>query len=251
MKQTSIDKINKVYVAIKDHEEFKMYAELLKDVIRAEAMTPVKAGKFNIYNYVADDDIRPAMNGVFLDRGNKVASDSHILISIKEEYEPEYEGRVMYKDGSFYDMRRRVKDEDGNWKDVAQYTSWEDENGHRYSIYPKWESVIPREDGYSKVKVDREAREKFYKWVEEKRVEHKAEYGKGTKWDNTWYVKLGNCGFKAVFLDKLFTAMDFLGTDEVFVHPEGRRAAMVKSDKGVCILMPVMIDERFNGLVLG
>lgn len=92
MKQTSIDKINKVYVAIKDSDEFKMYAELLKDVIRAEAMTPVKAGKFNIYNYVANDEIHPSMCGVYHENGMKVASDSHILIAIEEEYPEEMEG---------------------------------------------------------------------------------------------------------------------------------------------------------------
>lgn len=248
MKQTSIDKISKVYVALQG-SEYAGLAELLQDVIRAEAITPAKAGKFNIYNYVADDEIRPAMNGVFLNDGWKTASDSHILISIKEEYDKEFEGRVMYKDGSFYNIHRRVKDENGEWVEKDQFTAYKDDEGHERTIYPKWESVIPNVSagGYRPYKFDRE---KFYSWVDEKRTEHKAETGKGIKWSPNWLCKVGPCGFKAEWFARFIEAMDALGTDEVYLHEDGRHAALVQSDKGKCVLMPVLIEDRYESVTL-
>ena len=256
MKQTSIDKINKVYVAIKDHEEFKMYAELLKDVIRAEAMTPVKAGKFNIYNYVTKDQIRPSMCGVYHDKGMKVASDSHILIAFEEEYPEEFEGGVVLKDGSFVEIEEHVWDpESKETKTIKHRTSYVDKDGHNHPIFPKWRDIIPNivAGGYMPYKFDRE---KFYKWVEGLRVAHKTEYGKGIKFGTDWFVKVGPCGFKAEWFNLMIEAMDFLGADQIYLHDEGRRAGVIKTDKGVCISMPILLAEDFsedkpNHVILG
>lgn len=245
MKQTSIDKISKVYVALQG-SEYAGLAELLQDVIRAEAMTPAKAGKFNIYNYVADDEIRPAMNGVFLNDGWKTASDSHILISIKEDYPAEYEGAVLLKDGSYVETEVAVWDAESNKPVTIQHrTAWVDKDGNNHHVYPKWESVIPNVSagGYRPYKFDRE---KFYSWVDEKRTEHKAETGKGIKWSPNWLCKVGPCGFKAEWFARFIEAMDALGTDEVYLHEDGRHAALVQSDKGKCILMPVMQPDSFG-----
>jgi len=249
MKQTSIDKISKVYVALQG-SEYAGLADLLQDVIRAEAMTPAKAGKFNIYNYVADDEIRPAMNGVFHDRGNKVASDAHILIAIKEEYPAEYEGAVLLKDGSYVETEETVWDAEHNKSVTIQHrTAWVDKDGNNRTIYPKWESVIPNVSagGYRPYKFDRE---KFYSWIDEKRTEHKAETGKGIKWSPNWLCKVGPCGFKAEWFARFIEAMDALGTDEVYLHEDGRHAALVQSDKGKCILMPVLIEDRYESVTL-
>lgn len=246
MKQTSIDKINQVYMAIKDSDEFKMYAELLKDIIRAEAMPPVKAGKFNLYNYVADDQIRPSMCGVYHENGMKVASDSHILIAIEDEYPEEMEGGVVLKDGSFVEIEEHVWDPEGRVTNTIKHrTSYVDKDGHNHPIFPKWRDVIPNIDngGWKAYKFDRE---KFYKWVEGLRVAHKTEYGKGVKWQPTWFCKVGPCGFKAEWFNRMIEAMDFLGTDEIFLHDEGRRAAVIKTDKGVCISMPAMLEDNFS-----
>lgn len=237
MKQTSIDKISKVYVALQGSEYSKL-AELLQDVIRAEATTPAKAGKFNIYNYVSKDTCRPAMNGVFLNEGWKTASDGHILISIKEEYDKAFEGRVMYKDGSFYSFRRIVQNDAGKYDEIDQFTTYTDDNGHERSIYPKWQSVIPdiEKGGFKPYTFDKE---KFYKWVDERRVQHKAETGKGIKWAKDWRCIVGEYVFDAELFAKFIEAMDYLGTYNVYECSEQRKA-VVRSDKGVCILMPVM-----------
>lgn len=253
MKQTSIDKLSEVYNYIKGNSwkltTADQAAAFIQDVIRAEAMTPAKAGKFNLYNYVANDEIRPAMNGVFHDRGNKVASDAHIMIAIKEDYPAEYEGAVLLKDGSYVESPETVWDAESNKSVTIQHrTSWVDKNGHNHPVYPKWESVIPNvgAGGYLPYKFNRE---KFYSWVDEKRTAHKAETGKGIKWSPNWMCEVGPCGFNAKLFAKFIEAMDALGTNEVYLHQDGRHAALAQSDKGLCILMPRIKDAPVEDFV--
>lgn len=214
-------------------------------------MTPAKAGKFNLYNYVENSEIRPAMCGVFHDGGNKVACDSHILVAIKEDYPAEYEGAVLLKDGSYVEIEETKWDKERKHHETIKHrTSYVDQEGHDRRIYPKWRDIIPNVGGggYLPYKFDRE---KFYSWIDEKRTAHKAETGKGIKWSPNWLCKVGPCGFKAELFAKFIEAMDALGTDEVYLHEDGRRAALVQSDKGLCILMPVMIDEnRYESVTL-
>lgn len=249
MKQTSIDKISKVYVALQGSEYAKL-AELLQDVIRAEAMTPAKAGKFNLYNYVESSEIRPCMCGVFHDGGNKVACDSHILVAIKEDYPAEYEGAVLLKDGSYVEIEEVKWDKERKHCETIKHrTGYVDQEGRNRTIYPKWRDIIPdiKRGGYSSYKFDRE---KFYSWVDEKRTEYKAETGKGIKWSPNWLCKVGPCGFKAEWFAKFIEAMDALGTDEIYLDEDGRRAALVQSDKGLCILMPVLIEDRYESVTI-
>ncbi|MBO6248429.1 MAG: hypothetical protein J6N54_06425 [Bacteroidales bacterium] len=260
MKQTSINKLSEVYNALRDPENARITnqqaAEMIQQVIRAEAMTPAKAGKFNLYNYVANDQIRPAMKGVFHDRGNKVASDAYIMIVIKENYPAEYEGAVLLKDGSYVEIEEVKWDKERKHCETIKHrTSYMDQEGRNHPIYPKWREVIPNLErgGYSPYKFDRE---KFFKWVEDLRTAHKTETGKGIKWSPMWFCKVGPCGFKAEWFARFIEAMDALGTDEVYLHEDGRRAALVQSDKGVCILMPVMLADNFgednpNHVILG
>lgn len=249
MKQTSINKLSAVYNALRNPENATINnmqaAEMIQQVIRAEAMTPAKAGKFNIYNYVAKDETNQALKGVFHDRGNKVASDAHILIAIKEDYPAEYEGTVLLKDGSYVETEVAVWDAEHNKSVTIQHrTAWVDKDGHNRTIYPKWESVIPDEKklGYQPYTFDKQ---KFYDWVDKLRTAWKTENGKGIKWDGRWYCKIGPCVFQAEFFSKLIEAMEYLGATEVLMG-DSRRAALVRSDKGVCLLMPVMQPDTFS-----
>lgn len=249
MKQTSINKLSEVYNALRDPENATINnmqaAEMIQQVIRAEAMTQAKAGKFNIYNYVAKDKIRPAMNGVFHDNGNKVASDCHILIAIKEDYPAEYEGAVLLKDGSYVETPETVWDAEANKCVTIQHrTAWVDKDGNNHHVFPNWQSVIPDEKklGYQPYTFDKQ---KFYDWVDKLRTAWKTENGKGIKWNECWYCKVGPCVFKAEFFSKLIEAMEYLGATEVLMA-DSLRAAMVRSDKGVCILIPVMQPDTFG-----
>lgn len=150
MKKTSLDKISQVYGLLVDGG-LTFEAGILKDVIRAES-AETKQGKFDIYKFACKDtNLRPAMCGVFHDDGNKVASDAHVLVALKESYPEEYEHRDLYANGEL--LAPEIK-------------------------YPNWRSVIPNieqeDSGYVPIKVEAK---KFYDWIAEKRADYKARQG--------------------------------------------------------------------------
>ncbi len=67
--------------------------------------TPRSTGKFNIYDWCADDDLRPALNCVFHDEGFEIASNGHLLVCLKSDYAPELEGKLIDRVGENYDGR--------------------------------------------------------------------------------------------------------------------------------------------------
>lgn len=116
--------------------------------------------------------------------------------------------------------------------------------GCEHAIYPDWQSIIPdiENGGYKPYTFDKE---KFYKWVDELRIQHKAETGKGIKWANDWLCKVGVHVFSAELFPKFIEAMDYLGTYDVY-ESDDMRAAVVRSDKGVCILLPAIQPNQFG-----
>lgn len=216
MKQTSITKLSEVYNNLNAlyngeqiHHDYKSLADLIQQVIRAESTTEAKAGKFDYFKYVEkSNSIRPIMQCVFHDEGFKVASDSHILIAIKDSYPSEWEHKMLHDDGSFEDR----------------------------GIYPKWRNVIPKPDGYTPYKVDRKA---FYEWLTKKRAEYKAETGKGKRFVSEWRYQIGPAQFKAERFDLLLTAMERIGTD-VLMLKDARSSAYAQTKEGTALLMPFM-----------
>ncbi|MDD6007606.1 MAG: LPD5 domain-containing protein, partial [Bacteroidales bacterium] len=62
----------------------------------------VKVGnpKFNIHNYTdGTSKSTPAIGGIFHDNGYAVATDTHIVVASKEDYDAEHEGQLVTKDG--------------------------------------------------------------------------------------------------------------------------------------------------------
>ena len=209
MKPTSIAKLSEIYSYLVTSERPDL-AQLCTDIIRAE-QDAVKKGKFNIYNYVYKDktNLRPVMEGAFHDDGNIVASDAHIMVVIKEQYPEELEGKTVLPDGSFLNCS-----------------------------YPKWRRVIPEPEGYKPYRVDTK---KFYEYVAERRAAWKADFGKGRNWDKKWNVQVGPSVLRAEMFDKFLVAMDAIGADEILVKDRSH-AVYAKTDKGLVLLMPVMID---------
>lgn len=244
MKQTSITKLSEVYNnlnALYNGEQiphdYKSLANLIQEVIRAEAITKPKGSKFDIYNYTSKDTFRMQMCGVFHDNGVLVASDAHIMVAINGDYPAEYEGRVILKDGSINAVEVSERDpETKRSVTVKHETAWTDKDGREHSVYPNWRSIIPFHSDYKPIEVDAE---KFYAAIEELRTQWKTETGKGTKFQDLWRVKVGDALLKAEFFDKMLTAIKELGTTQVWVR-DGRRAVVAKSDKGTVLLMPVM-----------
>lgn len=215
MQQTSITKLSEIYNALTNPDNTchtnQSLANLIQEVIRAEASKPVKGSKFDIYNYVSKDANCPVMGGVFHDEGWRIASDLHIMIALKETCPEEYEHKILCKDGSF---------EDGK--------------------YPAWRSIIPNGTDYVPYEFDAQ---KFYDWIEQRRLVWKTETGKGIKFFDMWRVAIGPARLKAEFFDKLIAAMKHIGATQLFVK-DARRAVYAKTDKGLVLLMPVVLDDE-------
>lgn len=190
-------------------EDMGYFKELIEAIIRIESEPKTKS-KFKIWDYVSDDPISPAMCHVYHDKGFKVASDCHILIAIKEDYDPSLEGRLMLKNGTLAP-----------------------ENEYRY---PKWRDVISNTELMVTVptKIDLDKLKGF-----------EADFKAKMKAANRKYAQAvvrvtENCWFKLDLLVKLAKAMEHIGTDTLMVNADGKRAALASTDMGKALLMPVV-----------
>lgn len=217
MKAESMKHLQKMYERCTD--DLVYFKELIEAIIRLESETTTKS-KFKIWDYVGKDDIRLALCCVFHDSGFKVASDSHILIALKEEYAPELEGRLMKKDGV-------LLTEDAK--------------------YPKWRDVIPDPElnGMIPVVLDfvriREIENDFKSKVK----------ALGSTYNNVLgYVKVTDkYTFKLQLLMKMVRFMEHTGTNELLVDPNGRRAVLAVGGESRGILMPVYSDPETSEFI--
>lgn len=194
-------------------EDMGSFKELIEAIIRIESEPKTKS-KFKIWDYVSDDYLRPAMCHVYHDKGFKVASDGHILIAIKEDYEPSLEGRLMLKNGVLAP-----------------------ENEYRY---PRWRDVIPNTElmVMLPVKLDFEKIKGF-------EADFKAKMKAADRKFATTAVRVAEkCWFKLEYLVKLAKVMAHIGTDTLMVNADGRRAALASTDMGKALLMPIMSYEN-------
>lgn len=173
--------------------------------------------KFNIYNYVSKDKVRPNMCGVYHCNGRRVASDSSILVVLEETYADNLEGKIMLKNG------RSVEEEFG-------YTS----------PYPKYESVFSTKEPESVIKIDFNSLPSVFNKAKMNKKMNKAEqliqitlpkYGQDT-----------NIYFECDRFKKLVEFMSYIGTDEIKMYPSASRVE-VSSNKGKGILMGVRINH--------
>lgn len=208
MKPESLKHLQKMYeLCPSDMGYFK---ETIEAIIRLESETKSK-GKFSLWDYVSKDDIRPAMRCVLHDSGLKVASDSHILVVLKEDYPEDMEGKLMKKDGTI------VTD--------VKFPNW------RMCIPDpkKMEMLAVRLDfaGIRAFEADFKAKKKL-----DKRMEG--------------YVKVGGSLFKLEYLIKAVRFMEHVGTDEFMLSADGKRVALAVSGDSKMVLMPACPREKFE-----
>ena len=207
MKAESLKHLQKMHSMCS--EDMGYFKELIEAIIRIESEPKTKS-KFNIWDYVGDDDFRRAMCHVLHDKGFKVASDGRILIAIKEDYEPSLEGRLMLKNGVLAPK-----------------------NAYRY---PKWRDVIPNTELMEMVpaKIDFDKLKGF-------EADFKAKMKAANRKYATSAVRVTrNCWFKLEYLVKMAKAMEHIGTDTLMVNADGRRAALSSTDMDKAILMPIV-----------
>lgn len=207
MKPESMKHLQKMHAMCS--EDMGYFKELIEAIIRIESEPKTKS-KFKIWDYVSDDAIRPVMCHVYHDNGFKVASDSHILVAVKEDYDPSLEGRLMLKNGTLAP-----------------------ENEYRY---PRWRDVIPNTELMEMVSVKIDF-DKLKGFEADFKAKMKAE---NRKYATTAVRVAENCWFKLEYLVKMAKVMEHIGTDTLMVNADGRRAALASTDMGKAILMPIL-----------
>lgn len=221
MKTESIKKLNFIYLRSED----EIIKKTVQEILRIEENRA--SGKFDYYKYTCTEPLRMTLMGVYHDNGFKVASNLHILIAIKDEYNPELEGRILMKDGE-------LLDEDAK--------------------YPNWKSVIPDLESRKFPKMCEVVKIDFDKW---------AELYKGYKVDKKlkiekYIVKVGNAYYGVELFNLLVAALKKIGKDELTniwnidgvkrgleIVEELRPAAGIakSNDDSIVLLMPRRFEE--------
>lgn len=138
--------------------------------------------KFDFYKYASKEANHPALCGIFHDKGQKVASDSHILIAKKEDYPEEYEGKILGKDGNFIEGK-----------------------------FPNYESVFPnlKKSTYTEHEVNFEA---FADFVLQAKATAKLR-GSDTSFA---FVEIGGCYFRLDLFQLLVSYMKEIGAKTIW-----------------------------------
>lgn len=176
--------------------------------------TPSTSTKFDIYKMAANDELRPVMCGVFHNQGYKVASDSHILVAVRDAYDEALEGHILDRKG----------------QDII-------------GKYPKWESVFPSETSEEKkaYTLDTAA---VYELLRQEKAEKKAAGREGTA--RRGYVKVGDTFFLAEKLAMICTFMDAYGAKDITTYGPRRAAAVYAPDGSKALIMPAVFARNWG-----
>lgn len=201
MKPESLKAMQNLIANVEYNVKDEQLAKYLKDeftrIIRIESPQSSNP-KFDFYKYAEKDDMRPAMCGIFHDKGQKVVSDGHILIAKKEDYPEEYEGKILGKDGNFIDGK-----------------------------FPNYESVFPnlKKNAYTEHEVDFGA---FADFVLQTKATAKLR-GSDTSFA---FVQIGGCFFKLQFFQLLVSYMKEIGAKTVWTAIREVPATKWDGEKG-------------------
>lgn len=163
-----------------------------------------KKSKFNPYNYVSKDKWRPAMTGVLHSNGYKVATNTHLLIAYKDDYNPDLESKIVNKKGAIIDAR-----------------------------YPNWEVVIPADDNLQYFELDTSKMAAILaKYKLDKKVDK----------DSKKFINFKGTYFNVEYFASLCAFADFIGAKQIGLSSNLTRACKVHASGNVGILMPAMIE---------
>ena len=186
MKAESLKAMQNLIANVEYNVKDEQLAKYLKDeftrIIRIESPQSSNP-KFDFYKYASKKDYsRPAMCGIFHDKGQKVASDAHILIAKKEDYPEEFEGKILGKDGNFIEGK-----------------------------FPNYESVFPnlKKSAYTEHEVNFEA---FADFVLQTKATAKLR-GSDTSFA---FVEIGGCYFRLDLFQLLVSYMKEIGAKTIW-----------------------------------
>lgn len=175
------DLIKNVEYNVKDEQFAKYLKDEFTRIIRIESPQSLNP-KFDFYKYASKEACHPALCGIFHDKGQKVASDAHILIAKKEDYPEEYEGKILGKDGKFIEGK-----------------------------FPNYKSVFPnlKKSAYTEHEVNFEA---FADFVLQTKAEAKLR-GSDTSFA---FVEIGGCYFRLDLFQLLVSYMKEIGAKTIW-----------------------------------
>lgn len=208
MKQSSIDKLSRIYNYFNETVGDKYMANMVKEVLRAESEPSGDSLKFDIYKFSGKDYGRPVLQGVFYDGEWRVCSSGHILIAEKGVWPEELQGKIVAQDGSFIQGK-----------------------------YPDWQSILPKNlKDYESHELDIT---KVEATIEEYRLQYKAEYGKSKRWHDNWTINVDGTYFKAEFIWLLLTA----GVEKLYIDKNiNNRVAYFETSYTKGVIMQVSKD---------
>lgn len=162
--------------------------------------------------------LRKGLTGVYHKDGYKQASNGFVYVQLKEDYPKQYEGKVVYKDGTVINADP-----------------------------PKYQNVLPNLKEYTPYKVDVDELERVRKVqaersrLDEDYLKHYVVLGKKGK------VSDGMAAFDPVFFKRITEFMKAKNTDTILLHNTGsrNRAAVVMSRDGVdmAMIMPSLMGD--------
>lgn len=223
---TNLSKLQEAYSLLGIIEDDKSVAPMVKEIKRhihefmVDNEPSPKKGELNLWDFTANDALRPVLCGIFHDKENgmAVATNAHILVADKALYDEskadtEETRRPIDKYGKFIDGR-----------------------------YPNWQNVIPtreraKELGYERYYVDVKDLDDYIKRCNA-------------------YMKIngytGKCAKRIVynvpnsnlwFYAPLFRTFLLASGGEVYLRndkPDG--AAVYWSDERIVLIMPMIVD---------
>ena len=212
-----IERLNKIIDLTENNKDVRTLIDeiLCLDINEKRA----KETKFNFYDFASKDAYKECMEGVFHTNGWMVASNSHILIASKENYDEKNEGKVLRKDGSEIDTT---------------------ETSRRY---PKWEVIKPSFKETASYKIDFS---KLEEWMKLYKAHQKLMTTRERK-RHIEYMKIGNNYYNLKLFYTFAKGVKYLGSDSIIqsIGEDGeKKVGYVDTEKGWAVIMPIMNPNK-------
>lgn len=183
-----------------------------------ESNSPSPSGKFDLFNYVAKDELRPILNGIYHKDNKRIATDAMILIVLtNQDYNPEHEGKVLRKDLSEIE-----------------------------GLFPAWECAIPE-----KSKMARVVRLDYEKIIEVTKRE--AQLKKENKERESLIIAFNNIGFDAKLLLKIANFAKYKNEFDLYISDNNHAACIYCEDGSIGLIMPKRLSDgegvRYSNIV--
>lgn len=212
-----IERLNKIIDLTENDKDIQ---KLVEEILYLDTNTErIKKTKFNFYDFVSKDAYKECMEGVFHTNGWMVASNSHILIASKENYDDKFEGKVLRKDGSEIDTTEKIK------------------------MYPKWENIKPSFNETASYKIDFS---KLEEWMKLYKAHQKLMTTRERE-RHIEYMKIGNNFYNLKMFYTFAKGVKYLGSDSIIqsIGEDGeKKVGYVDTEKGWAVIMPIMNPNK-------